>query len=289
LPELPEVEVICRRLKLDLTGRTIASIHLLTPSTLRRTSEDDLVSLAGSRIRDVRRRGKLIIIETDSRFSMVFHLKMTGQLVAGAGKTAGKHCRAVIDCRGEDGSMLHLHFNDMRRFGYLLLVPSGLEEETPPVSSLGPDALTVTPEELAGITGTSRRQIKALLLDQTRLAGLGNIYVDETLHLSGIHPSAPASGISRDRIVKMHSVMCDVLQRAISRGGSSVRDYVDSEGRSGSFQREHTVYGRAGEPCTGCSTPIRREVIAGRGTHFCPDCQRKRPRRKSRSRTSSGR
>jgi formamidopyrimidine-DNA glycosylase len=273
LPELPEVEVICRRLECELPGKKILNLELLTPSSLKGAGDEFPETLRGSRIRNVRRRGKLIVMETDAGLSLVIHLKMTGQLILSSLREAGRHCRLIMTFQKDGGEAVYLLFNDMRRFGYLLPLFDDRDNTDSPLKNIGPDALGISLEDFSRIVGSSGRRIKNLLLDQARIAGLGNIYVDEILHRAGVNPLTPAKEIPPELVENIHSTMGMVLERAIETGGSSVRNYIDSSGRDGSFQKEHAVYKRQGEPCTTCSSPIHRTVVAGRGTYFCPECQ----------------
>ena len=273
MPELPEVEVICRRLKRELPGKEILEMELLTPSSLKGAALDFPEALRGSRIKKVRRRGKLIVLETDGGFSLVVHLKMTGQLLLTSRREAGRHCRLILKLQGEKGAVVYLLFNDMRRFGYLLPLPDDHQGMDSPFRNIGPDALDISLVDFTRTVGSSGRRIKSLLLDQAMIAGLGNIYVDEILHRAGVNPLTPAAGLSPGRVEKIHSAMGLVLGRAIEKGGSSVSNYIDSSGRDGSFQKEHAVYKRQGDLCTTCSSVICRTVVAGRGTYFCPECQ----------------
>jgi formamidopyrimidine-DNA glycosylase len=207
--------------------------------------------------------GKFIVVDLD-RGVLAVHLRMTGKLLADA--AARPFTRAVLEL--DRGAVL---FDDVRKFGRM----EWAAELPANVRRLGPDALRITPEEFAGRLRARRGAVKPLLLNQAFLAGLGNIYVDEALFRAGIHPLATAQSLSRTRALRLHGAMAEVLREAIAAGGSSISDYADAEGRAGAFQRFHRVYGRAGEPCVECGSPVKRIVVGQRGTHYCARCQRR--------------
>jgi formamidopyrimidine-DNA glycosylase len=259
VPELPEVETVVRTVAPHLTGRLILSAEFtsrhVTPGNRAKLS----AHLAGRRIESVRRRGKFILITLDQgAFSI--HLGMTGRLLI-SGKRA-EHTYAVFTL--DDGLLL---YNDPRQFGKIEWNPRRVDR-------LGPEPLEISLEEFRARLRRKAR-IKSLLLNQSFLAGLGNIYVDESLFAAGIHPLASAAKLSGPRAAKLHQAIQEILTAAIEAGGSSISDYVDAEGRKGWFQVRHRVYGREGDPCVNCATPIRRIVIAQRSSHFCPKCQKR--------------
>jgi formamidopyrimidine-DNA glycosylase len=212
---------------------------------------------------DVRRQAKFIVFELD-RGVMTVHLRMTGRLVAGGTESA--YTRAVFELSGG-----RLVFDDVRQFGRVewdAVMPAALRR-------LGPDALEISAQELAARLRAKRGRVKALLLDQGFLGGLGNIYVDEILHRAAVHPLARASRLSQARALRVHGAMVEVLAEAIEAGGSSISDYVDGEGRAGSFQLAHQVYGRAGLACYACGATIQRVIVSQRSSCFCPRCQKR--------------
>jgi formamidopyrimidine-DNA glycosylase len=255
VPELPEVETIVRTLAPHIDGRSIKSAEF--PG--RRVRPDPVPNLNGEVVRAVRRYGKQIVWELDGGY-LHFQLRMTGLLLWRT--TPGAYTRAVFRFPG--GAVC---FDDIRQFGSVRY-----EAEFP--DHLGPDPLTLPPSDFARRLSERRRRIKPVLLDQHVVRGLGNIYVDEVLHRARIHPTVIAATLSRARIERLRVAIREVLEAAIAAGGSSISDYVDAEGRPGSYQQQHQVYGRAGQPCAVCSAPIRRVVVAQRGTHYCPRCQR---------------
>ncbi len=258
MPELPEVETVVRTIAPRVAGRRIVEIRTLQPRVVR----NDLGPASGRRIRAVRRHGKHILVEVDGGL-LDIHLGMTGKLLAGG--SPGPYTRVVF--RLDRGVLL---FDDVRQFGRIEW-SEGLPER---VARLGPDALAVGLEEFRQILGRGRARIKPLLLDQKAVRGIGNIYADESLFRARIHPRARAASLSRERAARLHRAIADILTKAIELRGSSVSDYVDADGRRGTFQRQHKVYGRTGLPCPACGAAIRRIVVAQRGTHYCPRCQR---------------
>lgn len=282
MPELPEVETIVRGLAPAICGRTVDRAELLFKPLLRRGPKGGLAVLAGRRVLGVRRRGKMALIECDGSITLVFHLKMTGQLLL-AGREAeppDKHTRLVVKFR--DGGP-ELRFRDIRKFGFLLCVRGDAEGECAELACLGPEPLGLGLEEFARAIRKRKGRIKGILLDQTVISGIGNIYADEMLFDAGIHPETPAAALSTNDVARLWEAMGSVLAAAIEAKGSSLRDYVDADGQAGEFQASHKVYGREGEPCVRCGGPVKRTVVGGRGTHFCPRCQRKKRGRTGRN------
>ena len=190
---------------------------------------------------------------------------MTGKLLVDGKRTAWTRAELEFD----DGHALV--FDDVRQFGRLLWYP----EYPADVARLGPDALGLEADVFVSLLKSRRTKVKPLLLNQQILCGLGNIYVDEALHRARIHPLTIAETLSRKRLLRLHGAVAEVLDEALAAGGSSISDYVDADGRRGTFQQAHRVYGRADQPCSACGTSIRRIVVGQRGTHFCPHCQRR--------------
>lgn len=276
MPELPEVETIARRLQGVLPGRTIARARLGAADLYRRGSRR-LPSLNGGRIRNVERLGKAILFRIDapaapSERALVVHLGMTGRfdfLEGGRGaRKAGKHRHGRIVF--EDGS--ELHYIDPRRFGYFFVGDIG---GLPEALNIGPDPFQTQPRALSRILEGRSASVKALLLDQRLVSGLGNIYVDELLFLSRVHPSTPGAAVAAEAGLILRASR-RVLRRALRWGGTTLRDYRRPDGSRGRFQLRLHVYGREGEPCPRCGSRIEKMVVAGRGTHVCPSCQRRR-------------
>lgn len=258
MPELPEVETVVRALAPRVTGRHIVSAEILHPRIVRHSKVDVPTAVAGARIAGVRRHGKFIVMPLDRGF-LTLHLGMTGKLLFDV--PPGTHTRAIFSL--DDSTLL---YNDSRMFGSI----EWTETEGRTVS-LGPDALNA---ELTPGVFKRRTSVKSALLNQSIYSGIGNIYADEALFRAGIRPGRRADRISAERLKRLMDVIRDLLAEAVGHRGSSVSDYVDTEGRRGGFQHLHRVYGREGLPCVVCGTPVRKTVVAQRGTHFCPKCQR---------------
>ena len=264
MPELPEVETIVRALGPRLRGRRIVSAEFRGLRVLLGDPDATAAGLAGRKVRAVRRHGKFIEIELDSGRSFVVHLGMTGKLLLNG--APGKYTHAILTL--DRGTLL---YDDSRQFGRLEL-SEGLPAR---VKKLGPEPLEVTLEEFAERLRKRKTKVKGLLLNQQFLRGIGNIYADEALFRAGIHPQAIAARLKPERIKKLYGAIRQVLGEAIAAGGSSVSDYVDVDGRQGTFQVRHNVYQKTGERCPRCGARIRRILVAQRGTHFCSRCQKK--------------
>jgi formamidopyrimidine-DNA glycosylase len=264
MPELPEVETVVRSIR-PLVGRRIMTAEFRNLRVLRGGDPDAMSArLAGRKITAIKRYGKFIVASLGGGGYLMVHLGMTGRLLLGGG--AGKHTHAIFTF--DRGMLL---YDDSRQFGCI-----ELSEEFPRrVARLGPEPLEVEFDEFASAMKKRKTRIKSLLLNQTFLRGLGNIYADEALFRAGIHPEALASRIKADRARRLYDAIIAVLTEAIAAGGSSISDYVDAEGRKGFFQISHRVYQRTGEPCVTCKTPIRRVIVTQRSSHFCPKCQRR--------------
>lgn len=270
MPELPEVETISRILRLggrempSVVGHHILGVDLLWSRTLAEPSTAEFSPrLVGQAIADVGRRGKFLYFQL-TRDWLLYHLRMSGDLlVRPSGTPLEKHDRLVLEL---DRDLL-LVFNDARKFGRVWLV----DEVDRVTSGLGPEPLdeSLTAEALYAHLHATHRQLKPLLLDQAFLAGLGNIYVDEALHLAKLHPLTPANRITPEQAFHLLASIRTVLQDGIQRNGASI-DWVY---RGGDFQNYFRVYQRTGEPCPVCGTPIARIIVGQRGTHFCPHCQ----------------
>ena len=272
MPELPEVETVARSIA-PLVGRRITSVEVRGLRVLRGGDPDVLAAaLAGRKIAAIKRYGKFLVLsirgsarrgEDDGGY-LTIHLGMTGRLLLGG--PAGKHTHVIFTL--DRGVLL---FDDSRQFGAV-----EYSKEFPKrVARLGPEPLEVAAEDFIAALKRRKTTVKALLLNQTFVRGIGNIYADEALFRAGIHPRAVAARLRVERARRLHAAIGEVLSQAIEAGGSSISDYVDAEGRKGFFQFQHRVYGREGEACVTCGTAIRRVVIAQRSSHFCPRCQKK--------------
>ncbi|WP_124726953.1 DNA-formamidopyrimidine glycosylase [Staphylospora marina] len=276
MPELPEVETVRRTLQRLVVGKTIEDVEVRLPRIIRRPDPEEFkFCLAGATIAGVERRGKFLKILCPP-WTLVSHLRMEGKYrVANRDEPLEKHTHVIF--RFTDGT--ELRYRDVRQFGTMDLFRAGEEDGQAPLSKLGPEPLSDAFDVQWFRRELARRttKIKALLLNQEFLAGLGNIYVDESLFAAGIHPERSASSLTVDEAGRLHAEIRRVLAEAIEAGGSSVRSYVNGEGEMGYFQLRIKVYGRKGEPCMKCATPIIRTVVAGRGTHWCPVCQPSAP------------
>jgi formamidopyrimidine-DNA glycosylase len=264
MPELPEVETVVRSIA-RLKGRRIVSAEFTCLRVLRGGHPDRMAaSLAGRKITGIKRYGKFILASLDSGAYLMIHLGMTGKLLLGG--PVGKHTHAVLTL--DRGVLL---YDDSRQFGCI-----EYSEQFPArVARLGPEPLEIAIEDFAAGLRGRKTCIKALLLNQTFLRGIGNIYADEALFRAGIHPQASASKIRGERARRLHGAIVEVLTEAIEAGGSSISDYVDGQGRKGFFQFSHRVYQRTGEPCVTCGANVRRVLVAQRSSHFCPKCQKR--------------
>lgn len=287
MPELPEVETIKLGLSKLLPGKVVADVWHDWPKSFPNAPADTARFLVGAKIKHVRRRAKVLIIELSTGWSLVTHLKMTGQLVFigkkrfGAGHPTGdlvgelpsKATRVVIDFK--DGSKLF--FNDQRKFGWMRLIPTLEIPEIDFFKKVGPEPLDAGFTVDRFIERLERRpksSIKAVLLDQTVLAGVGNIYADESLWAAKIHPSTPVAYISKAKLVLLHDALVNVLLASIEKGGSTDKNYVNAEGKAGSYLSFANVFRRQGQPCPRCAMTIEKIRVAGRGTHVCPRCQK---------------
>ena len=278
MPELPEVETVVRGLQLSLPRRRVAEVRFGKTDFVENFAEI-AERLPGMRISAVKRLGKFICIECDSgasalpgvasqRANLIIHLGMTGQLtVLRSGEAVTPHTHAFFAL--DDGR--ELRYTDIRRFGRMLLVPeSGLADF---LGQLGKEPLEISADEFCAELGSRRSRIKALLLDQRILRGIGNIYADESLFRARLHPMRVADKLSKKELLALREAIRKVLDDAIRFRGSSISDYVDSNGNRGEFQLRHRVYQRDGKPCFRCKSIIRRIIVAGRSSHYCPRCQ----------------
>ncbi len=278
MPELPEVETIARSLRPLVTGKTVERVDLLFRPLLRAESADGLKAISGRRVGGIRRRGKMLIIEFEGGPSLVFHLKMTGQFLwVRRSEPRDKHTRLVFGFRGEDRE---LRFRDVRKFGFLLCHAEPGVDSCREIAALGPEPLEIGFDEFRERIGRRKGRTKSLLLNQGFIAGVGNIYADELLFEAKIEPRSEASALSKNDAWKIWEAMRAILSKSIAAKGTTLRDYTDAEGRVGEFQLAHKVYGREGEGCVECGTTVRRIVLGGRSTFFCPRCQKRRRRRK---------
>jgi formamidopyrimidine-DNA glycosylase len=267
MPELPEVETVRRRLEPVLNGRKLQRATISDARLTRPYDPDEVAAeLQGERVAAVDRRGKYLIVRFESGRALLVHLRMTGGFLL----QPGTHERAVLEL--DDGT--RVAYRDVRRFGtWLLLEPHEVDPYIAAKLGDEPFDALFTVARLGERLEKRKAPIKAALLDQRTLAGMGNIYVDEALWRARIHPLRPAESIDRNELRRLHRAIRAALEAGIARQGSTLRDYRQPDGSSGSMQHEFKVYGREGEPCDRCGTPIAKTRAGGRGTWFCPTCQ----------------
>jgi formamidopyrimidine-DNA glycosylase len=274
VPELPEVETVRRQLAPLLEGRRFEHVEIPDPRLTRPLDPVEVArELEGERVAVVDRRGKYLIVRFESGRALLIHLRMTGSLLHGRPGTLPEdpHRRAVV--RLDDGS--DVAYRDVRRFGtWLLLDPSEVDTYVDARVGREPLAEAYKARHLAAALQGRRAPVKAAILDQRTVAGVGNIYADEALWRARIHPLTPATELGPDEAKALHRGIRQALQAGIRRQGSTLRDYRLPDGGSGGAQHEFKVYGRGGEPCERCGTPIDKIRVAGRGTWYCPTCQR---------------
>ncbi len=298
MPELPEVETVARQLEPEIEGHRIERLEVLDPRWSRPVAPEELgEAVGGATIEGLGRRGKYLLLALDGGRTLVMHLRMTGNLVLVEGEdvldpaegrllymgertTEARHLRArfVLD----DGR--ELWFTDPRRFGEAFLIDDADLPER--FARLGVEPLSdeFTPEALGEAAAGRTAPLKSFLLDQTRIAGVGNIYADEALYRARLHPLSPAGSMKPEHLEALRDAVVAALQAGIDAGGSTIDDYRDARGEKGTMQERFLVHTREGEPCPSCGGEIVRIVVSGRSTYFCPSCQvrlRRRPRRRA--------
>ncbi|MBP6005601.1 bifunctional DNA-formamidopyrimidine glycosylase/DNA-(apurinic or apyrimidinic site) lyase [Candidatus Saccharibacteria bacterium] len=280
MPELPEVEIVRRGLDKYLKNQKIVRCEILTPKSFK----GDVAIIAGARIQQFDRKGKLLILGLNNHYSLLIHLRMTGQLIIvgkdqqwGAGhpndsfigKMPDRTTRVVIQFKD-----YALYFNDQRKFGYIELWPTNQLIQHPFISRLALDILDMSREQFqTNISKRPKSSIKSALLDQAMVAGMGNIYVDEALNVAGIRPDRLTSSLSPEETIKVYQASIAVINQGINAGGSTSKNYVNVDGGRGKYLDFARVYGRAGQKCNNCQAIIIKQKHASRGTHFCPNCQ----------------
>ena len=290
MPELPEVEVTRRQIEKVLVGRTVRAVETTKKSYFFITPPAELrTRLVGRKVVALNRVGKYLVAELDDGSRLLLHLGMTGQLFAAGARSPrllSAERRATLSPEQavafEPDQHTHLvvsfdepgpnfYFRDVRKFGKVAWIARGKPNDR--LEKLGLDALKATGDALYAATRTRTLPIKTVLLDQSVLAGVGNIYADEALFLAKIKSTRRARSLTREECERIAAAVRKVLRRSITRGGSSIDDYVRPDGSDGGYQTECFVYGRTGEPCRSCRTPVKRIVLGQRSTHFCPECQ----------------
>lgn len=286
MPELPEVEIVRRGLEGLIVGKVVKTVQSDNPKSFPNANQDVEQFLVESRVTDIRRRAKVLMIDLSTEYTLVVHLKMTGQLVYRGDESFGaghpndslinelpdRSTRVVIEF--SDGS--HLYFNDQRKFGWMKLLPSLEVENIDFMKRVGPEPLEAdfTKEQFAERFARRRRtSIKAAILDQSVVAGVGNIYADESLWGAKIHPSRQVQSLSKKELFELYHQVRTVMSLSIEKGGSTDRNYVNAEGGRGSYLEFANVFRREGQDCRRCGAEIIKIRVAGRGTHICPNCQ----------------
>ncbi|HEY6379768.1 MAG TPA: bifunctional DNA-formamidopyrimidine glycosylase/DNA-(apurinic or apyrimidinic site) lyase [Candidatus Dormibacteraeota bacterium] len=276
MPELPEVETVVRDLRAAVVGRRVVGVELLRDSIVRYPDGAAFRKLLlGAFLANVERRGKFIHLGlgSDGGTALIVHLGMTGHLDV-VGRRASLRPHTHLRCRLDDGR--ELRFADARRFGRVLLGPPDWLRSSGVLPPLGVEPLSAdfTPAALDAVLRSTRRTLKAALLDQRGVAGLGNIYVDEACFVARVRPQRRCQRLTRAERARLHAAIVTVLERAVANRGTSIEDFRDIWDAPGNNQEELRVYGRAEQPCLRCATPLRHAVVAGRGTTWCPSCQR---------------
>ncbi|MGQ3478994.1 DNA-formamidopyrimidine glycosylase [Paenibacillus sp. TY11] len=273
MPELPEVETIKRTLNELIVDKHIDHVTVNLPRIIQRP--DDIhafaMELADHRITGVERRGKFLRILLDG-LVLVSHLRMEGRYgLYSQHDPVEKHTHVIFHFK--DGT--ELRYQDVRQFGTMHLFPAGQDLLEKPLNKLGLEPMdeAFTPEMLRAAVGTRSTSIKAALLNQSYVVGIGNIYVDESLFKAGIHPAQPAKNLTDNQFQVLHEAIVSTLGASIQVGGSSIKSFVNGQGKTGDFQHQLQIYGRNTKPCVNCGTLIEKSVVAGRGTHHCPVCQ----------------
>lgn len=271
MPELPEVETIVRGLRPVICGRRLGRTILTRPDVVKTGGDRLPTALAGRRVRELRRRGKRLALHLDNDTILVFALGMTGTITINhVADTLLPHTHIRIRF---GNARREIRFRDPRRFGGVWLLNGSTATKDHPLARLGEEPLEINVRQFRRLLNR-KRQIKAFLLDQHVIAGLGNIYCDEALHRASIHPLTRAIDLSPEQAGTLLRNIRSVLRAAIEAGGSTLMDYRNAQGQPGRFQQRHRVYNRQGKPCRRCKTPIIRLIVAGRSTHICPACQR---------------
>jgi len=281
MPELPEVENIRRQLERYLVGHKIEEVEIRYGKKFEGNPQD----IIGGKVKRIRRFGKAQSIDLDNGYSILIHIKLTGQLIykgprlKGAGKLSekvkdgleGKHTHIIfhLDKGGK------LYYNDVRKFGWIKIVKEKDIESQEFIKKLGPEPLKdLSQEEFKKVVKSTKQNIKTLLMDQSKIAGVGNIYANDALWLSEIKPTRESNKLSGEEIKKLFSAVESVLKEGLKRGGASELSFVTPDGKEGKYQEHTRIYGREGEKCMRCKSTFQKMKISGRGTYFCPGCQK---------------
>ncbi len=270
MPELPEVETIARDLRGALIGQSVVAAYIVNEAIIEPERDYDPAELVGKRITRIDRRGKNLLFYFESGLAMICHLKMTGRLIVDdTVPNQGKHLHFWIQFERN-----RLSFYDVRKFGRICFISEKRIDRHPRLARLGPEPFDIIGSRFVSVVKARHKAIKLTLMDQEVIAGIGNIYADESLYSAGIRPTRRSSELSRRQLSRLYECVRLTLQKAIDNRGSSVDDYLDGNGRKGNFQNLIEVYGRTGAACRRCGATIKRITIGGRSTHYCPHCQR---------------
>ena len=278
MPELPEVETVAKGLRQTIVGKKVKDIQAIFPAIVKQKFNIFKQAVTQRKIKGVRRRAKYLLIDLSGGKTILVHLGMTGNLLlavrpelkASPTLNCNKHDHLVFKFSGSNAC---LYYNDQRKFGKIKVFDTDKENQVPELKKLGPDAIDITPSEFADIFRRRKGRIKSALLNQQIVAGLGNIYADESLFEARINPAQKVDELSKPKLIQLHKAINKILQKAIKAGGSSIDNYLNIDGRMGEFQLQHMVYGREGEKCKRCGAKIKRIKISQRSSYFCPRCQ----------------
>lgn len=294
MPELPEVEVVRAGLSQLVEQKNIKAVHVYNQKSSQASENDLKAFVVGAKIIKVRRRAKVLMLDLSSQYTLLIHLKMTGQLIfrdstdsqsdfAGGHPSDSmirplpdSHTRVEFDLVDDTSHSSKLFFNDMRKFGWIKILPTDQVFEEKFMAKLGPEPLVGEPQKeyLKRVKRRKNSVIKAAILNQEVVAGIGNIYADEALWSAMVHPSTRVKYLSDQSLVEILDAAIAVMSLSIEKGGSTDRNYVNAKGERGSYLEFAKVFRREGKPCPRCDTPIEKIRVAGRGTHYCPTCQK---------------
>ncbi|KPL03127.1 MAG: hypothetical protein AMJ90_04000 [candidate division Zixibacteria bacterium SM23_73_2] len=271
MPELPEVQTIVDALKKSIIGKKIKSVDIDCSRVFSQSKVSFKKGLKGKKIKNIKRRGKFLIIDLTENQTLLIHLGMTGGIFfSNKNQSHKKHDHLII--KFSDKTQIRYH--DPRKFGKVIKVTSSNINKIPEITKLGPEPLEISQSEFVDIFENKKGRIKTTLLNQRVLAGLGNIYSDEALFDAKIHPLTKTDRLKEKKLLQLHSSIQKILKNAIKAGGSSIDDYLNIDGEMGLFQFQHKVYGREGEPCKVCGAKIKRIRISQRSSFYCPRCQK---------------
>lgn len=270
MPELPEVECVRRTLDPSLSGRRISRVRVGMDKLARPNPQAFRRGLSGKLITGTSRHGKLLLALLEGGGYWCMHLGMTGQMIIADRRPQAKHIHIAVSF--DDGGP-KLYYRDIRQFGYMAYAKDQKALQEGPLANFGPDAQKIPLEEFIARMRGRKAPIKSLLLDQRILAGVGNIYADESLHRAHLSPLARPIDLDDSHLAELHHQLGLTLDQALAQGGSSIQNFVDAKGRAGTFQHAHRVYQCTGQPCPNCGHAVERIVLGGRSTHYCPNCQ----------------